>query len=354
MLDESKFAEAIGKLRGLLAIQKKNPEWYRQHIEAGDEVIARYNPIFNPNHVLNISEEEFRGYLNFKNNRHWHGLHRQGPKMCKNMPKLRKALSVILDENKQLEERLNEATNMVMGMGNAITTAILLIAYPERYGVWNSTSEAGMKILGIWPEFDRGESFGSRYKKVNEILLRLKDELTKSEQQFDLWTLDYLWWVMPEDSEGIEQSPTFDEDESNDYRFGLEKYLHEFLRDNWDRVELSKEWEIYKEPGNDEAGYKYRCSVGVIDLLAKHKKKPKWLVIELKRGQTSDQTVGQVLRYMGWVRKELAEKNNEEVDGLIIAYDYDDGLKFALREVDRVSLKSYKVDFRLHEPEDVA
>ncbi len=90
--------------------------------------------------------------------------------------------------------------------------------------------------------------------------------------------------------------------------FSLERHLHEFLRDNWSHTSLGREWQLYDEEGKEaEAGYQYPCGVGYIDLLAEHKDKPEWLVVELKRGQTSDSTVGQVLRYMGWVETYLAE-----------------------------------------------
>src|SRR5262249_35976603 len=42
----------------------------------------------------------------------------------------------------------------------------------------------------------------------------------------------------------------------------------------------------------------------------------RWLVIELKREQSTGQTVGQLLRYVGWVRRHLAgkeESNSLEV-----------------------------------------
>jgi RecB family endonuclease NucS len=38
---------------------------------------------------------------------------------------------------------------------------------------------------------------------------------------------------------------------------------------------------------------------GVIDILARDKKTKDWVVIELKKGQTSDLVIAQPLRYMG-------------------------------------------------------
>ena len=52
------------------------------------------------------------------------------------------------------------------------------------------------------------------------------------------------------------------------------------------------------------------------------------VVIELKRGMTSDETIGQVLRYVGWVQENLA-KDGQRVQGWIIAGDYDEHLRLA-------------------------
>ncbi|MCJ7710816.1 MAG: hypothetical protein MUQ32_08285, partial [Chloroflexi bacterium] len=72
-----------------------------------------------------------------------------------------------------------------------------------------------------------------------------------------------------------------------------------FLLDNWNSLEMAREWSIYSEPGDDERGYEYPTDVGKIDLLVKHRQEPRWLVIELKREQSADQTVGHV---PGWSR----------------------------------------------------
>ncbi len=343
-------ADIIGKMREA-AIGLRKSAINEQIVEPRDAVLARFQPVFSPERAGQISPEEFRSFLLFENNRHWTGLHRQGTRMCENMGKLRKALGILADESQQIADRLDLATNMVPGMGKNIASAILLIMNPNRYGVWNNRSEANMKQMGIWPEFDRGESFGSRYVKVNQVLLQLRDAL-----DIDLWALDAIWWYMDKLEEGdlgqeevAEPQASIEAKESCQY-FGLERHLHEFLRDNWDRLELGREWEIYKEPGDDEAGYEYPCEVGRIDLLAKHRSKPLWLVIELKRNQTSDQTMGQLLRYIGWVKRNLAE-DGEQVQGLIICHEADDGLKYALSTQTGVELRLYRVEFRLISPD---
>ncbi|MBW2103232.1 MAG: DUF1016 family protein [Deltaproteobacteria bacterium] len=77
---------------------------------------------------------------------------------------------------------------------------------------------------------------------------------------------------------------------------------------------------------------------------------PVTLVVELKRNQTSDQTVGQLLRYIGWVKQHLAE-DGDEVHGLIICHEADNALHYALSTVPDVELRLYEVEFHLKKPE---
>jgi hypothetical protein len=220
--------------------------------------------------------------------------------------------------------------------------------YPNEFGVRNRTSEAGLKLLDVWPAFDHGASPGKRYAAINGVLHELKDSLG-----VDLWTLDSLFWAATQniDSAAPPANPddpilAAEEETGELQKFGLEKYLHEFLRDNWDATELGKSWEIYGEAGED-AGYKYPCgSIGQIDILARHKNGHDWLVVELKRDQSGDTTVGQLLRYMGFIRHSLA-KETDKVFGLIVARSLDEKLHYAVSNLPNVAVHSYAVEFRL-------
>jgi hypothetical protein len=59
--------------------------------------------------------------------------------------------------------------------------------------------------------------------------------------------------------------------------------------------------------------------------------------------------VGQVLRYMGWVKYHLAA-SGERVEGMIIARQIDEALQYALSNVSGVEVQLYEVDFRLIQP----
>ena len=70
------------------------------------------------------------------------------------------------------------------------------------------------------------------------------------------------------------------------------------------------------------------------------------LVVELKKGRAADAVVGQVLRYMGYVKEELAEAD-QSVNGVIIARDDHTRLQRALSMVPSVTFYRYQVSFRL-------
>lgn len=342
------FEEAVSKLRASMQLLSSKDE-LKKIVQSKGEVLSRFQPLFNRDHLPQLSEQEFSPLLYLEYNHHWSGLHRHLPKIRANMQLLRDVLLNLLDESIPIDKRFDHAIETVPGMGKAIITAVLQIVFPNEYGVWNNTSEGGLRALKIWPIFDRGESIGSKYVKINDILKDLSHEL-----EIDLWTLDSLWWGLKSQAEEVTDmgSGLTGNLTSNEFcpslGFRLERHLQDFIADNWGKIPLSQEWTIYAEQGDDDAGVEYPCDVGSIDILARHKNGKDWLVIELKRNQTNDDTVGQVLRYMGWLKAEKAEPD-EKVQGLIIAREPNQKLLYALRATKDLDLQLYEVEFRLRQ-----
>ena len=127
--------------------------------------------------------------------------------------------------------------------------------------------------------------------------------------------------------------------------FALEKHLEDFLVKNWSQVELSSEFEVYADDG-ELVGQQYPTDAGPIDILAVSKDRKRLLVLELKRGRASDVVVGQVLRYMGFLKEQVAE-NDQTVEGVIIALEDDQKLRWALMSVPSISFYRYQVNFKL-------
>ncbi len=339
----------LGRLRALKEVAKVDGE-IREIIDARDEVLARYSPMFQSQEINQISEDALRSFLYFENNKHWTGLNRQVNRVSADMDATRAALASLVDESEPLETRMEPAAS-IKGLGKGIITAILHVAYPNRYGVWNNTSDAALVELGLMPAIARGAAFGQRYAAINRVLVKVAAAL-----DVDLWTLDALWWLLDD-----EDAPPEDQDtgatlgsgavaamSSSKVKgaFALERHLHFYLLDNWDGLSIAKDWQLYALPGDPEAGYEFATPIGRIDLLAHHRQEPRGLVIELKRQGTSDQVVGQVLRYIGWIKAHHAEPG-ETVEGLIVARGGDPQLHYAVSAVPGLSFMSYEVEFHL-------
>lgn len=127
--------------------------------------------------------------------------------------------------------------------------------------------------------------------------------------------------------------------------FALEKHLEAFLVSNWNQTILSKEFNIFEEDG-ELVGQQYATDAGTIDILAISKDKKRILVVELKRGRASDDVVGQLLRYIGYIKEQIAEEN-QIVEGVIIALEDDKKLRWALVSVPFISFYRYEVSFKL-------
>jgi len=136
-----------------------------------------------------------------------------------------------------------------------------------------------------------------------------------------------------------------DETVENPAVFGLEKHLEEFLVANWDQLELAKKYQIFEEDG-EKVGQQYETDTGPIDILAVSKDGKELLVIELKKGRASDCVVGQAQRYMGYIKDQVAEKD-QTVKGLIIAFEDDLKIKRALSVAQNIDFCTYKVHFSL-------
>lgn len=128
--------------------------------------------------------------------------------------------------------------------------------------------------------------------------------------------------------------------------FAMEEHLEEFLVKNWKTTPLGKKYDIYEESG-EMVGQQFSCDTGFIDILAISKDKKTLLVIELKKGRASDVVIGQIQRYMGYVKEELAEPN-QEVKGIIIAFEADNRIKRALAVTSNIEFFRYQLDFKLH------
>jgi endonuclease len=93
------------------------------------------------------------------------------------------------------------------------------------------------------------------------------------------------------------------------------------------------------EPGLRLVDRQLSTLAGRLDLLCKDAS-GSYVVVELKRMQGTDQVVGQILRYMGWVREFY---HTEKVRGIIIVGKKDPTLKYAVMAAPNVQAKEFKL-----------
>jgi len=101
----------------------------------------------------------------------------------------------------------------------------------------------------------------------------------------------------------------------------LEKGLEEAIKPNL------KQFRLRLASKEIQQQFSMGVGVGRSDLICLDEKGD-LVVLELKRGMTSDQAIGQVLRYVGWVRENMAVEG-QHVHGCIVAGDYDEHLRLA-------------------------
>ena len=125
--------------------------------------------------------------------------------------------------------------------------------------------------------------------------------------------------------------------------FYMEKQLEDFIISNWENTKFGAQYDLIHEDG-ELISQQYTTDIGKIDILAMDKKSKNYVVIELKKNQTSDDTVGQLLRYMGWIKK---NKKDEGVKGIIVAGQFDNKLDHARSMIPNCEVFLYEVDFKL-------
>jgi hypothetical protein len=123
--------------------------------------------------------------------------------------------------------------------------------------------------------------------------------------------------------------------------FAYEKDLQNFLSKNLPLIEPSLH--LYEEEGI--TGIEFPAGNRFIDILALDRDN-NYVVIELKVSRGYDRVVGQLLRYMAWIKKNQADAG-QSVRGVIVAREISDDLLLACSELDSVDLYEYHLSVSL-------
>lgn len=143
--------------------------------------------------------------------------------------------------------------------------------------------------------------------------------------------------------------PAASEEEDNDevpavevHEFAYEMDLKNFLVRNLNLIRPGLS--VYKD--GDITGVEFPVGSRRIDILAVENNQD-LVVIELKVSKGYDRAVGQLLRYMAWIVKYLAEPG-QKVKGMIIARTISEDLRLATSQVSGVELYEYALSISLN------
>lgn len=126
------------------------------------------------------------------------------------------------------------------------------------------------------------------------------------------------------------------------HEFAYENDLKNFLANNLHIIRPSLT--VYRD--GDISGVEFPVGSRRVDILAIEDEKD-FIVIELKVSKGYDRAIGQLLRYMGWIKQNLAEPD-QKVKGMIIARNISDDLRLATSRVQDVELYEYELSISLN------
>jgi hypothetical protein len=122
--------------------------------------------------------------------------------------------------------------------------------------------------------------------------------------------------------------------------FAFERDLRNYLVKNLKAIEPGLQ--LYEEEGI--TGVEFPVGGRFIDILAVDKSGG-YVVIELKVSRGYDRVLGQLLRYMGWVAKNM--ETSQPVRGVIVANEITEDLKLAASRTPDIRLIEYQISFSL-------
>jgi hypothetical protein len=135
----------------------------------------------------------------------------------------------------------------------------------------------------------------------------------------------------------IEESANDEDYESEKRAFAFERDLQNYLAKNL--RDLEEGLRLYEEEGI--SGIEYPAGGRSIDILAVGKENH-LVVVELKVSRGYDRVIGQLLRYIAWVKNNVADPD-QGVRGIIVAREITEDLRLAVSLIKDVKLVEYEL-----------
>lgn len=232
--------------------------------------------------------------------------------------------------------------------------------------IWALMSEAGAELSSPYTVGEIVAWFSSHYPKIKSSSVRAhikgmtvndpsrhhyqvsgRTALFVRQPDKTLIPYDPAANIDTDDDDEISENPSANAEvlPEESAEFVLEAHLEEFLTGNWKSIRWGRPLEIWTGP-DGQSGQQLATPIGRLDFLCTDPSTGALVVVELKRGRPSDKVVGQAARYIGYVRTHLA-KPGQPVEGLIVAHNAEESLRYAVAAFPGLQLMTYEVTFQL-------
>ncbi|MDE0532964.1 MAG: endonuclease NucS [Albidovulum sp.] len=132
------------------------------------------------------------------------------------------------------------------------------------------------------------------------------------------------------------------EDDPGSRKFAFERDLQNYLVRNLGLLEPGLK--LYEDEDGEFTGVEFPAGQRYIDILAVGADGA-YAVIETKVSRAYDRVTGQILRYVGWIKENLA--GEASVRGIIVASEISRDLILATSSVENIRLVEYELSFSL-------
>ncbi len=152
-----------------------------------------------------------------------------------------------------------------------------------------------------------------------------------------------VWEITPAGIENLKTGDSVGARGAGPGDFAYEEDLRNYLAEHLHLIEPGLT--LYKDEQEGLIGIEYPVGGRYIDILAVSAHGD-FVVVELKVSRGHERVVGQLMRYMGWVRLNLA-KGSQKVRGVIVARRISEDLKIACSELKHAELLEYEMAISL-------
>ena len=233
----------------------------------------------------------------------------------------------------------------IKGISRTLVGKVLSIYFPKIFISIFGQQDAFLERL--YEDYRPETSGVELYLRNNYLLLDIKNKYSPNLSNYDFNNLLYKSFdifktdpILSGEVGYAELMPQIEALEVQHYQSLIHRNFKQLFGEELSYYDLERQ--------NEKHGQFDTQEVGILDFLAVDKNKD-LVVVELKRNST-DQTLGQILRYMGWVNENLCKKG-QEVKGIIIAESKDNRLDYALTIVPNVVFRKMNLGVKIEEPE---